>query len=108
MATGKVYRAEMGTPPFPDEGPTEVKTKRVIQKKDTAQSTPKSEAQSTSNVFKAEMLKGYGGSMKEPPRDPEGAPMRKGGTASARADGIASRGKTRGTIVMCKGGMYKK
>lgn len=33
----------------------------------------------------------------------------KGGTASARADGIASRGKTRGTIVaMCGGGMYKK
>lgn len=34
--------------------------------------------------------------------------MKKGGmTASARADGIAQRGKTRGTIVMCGGGMYK-
>jgi hypothetical protein len=33
----------------------------------------------------------------------------KGGmTASKRADGIAQRGKTRGTIVMCGGGMYKK
>ena len=32
----------------------------------------------------------------------------KGGTASSRADGIASKGKTRGTIVMCGGGMYKK
>ena len=33
----------------------------------------------------------------------------KGGkTASSRADGIAQRGKTRGTIVMCGGGMYKK
>lgn len=32
----------------------------------------------------------------------------KGGSASARADGIAQRGKTRGTIVMCGGGMYKK
>ena len=32
----------------------------------------------------------------------------KGGTASSRADGIAKRGKTRGTIVMCGGGMYKK
>ena len=31
----------------------------------------------------------------------------KGGSASSRADGIAKRGKTRGTIVMCKGGMYK-
>jgi hypothetical protein len=35
--------------------------------------------------------------------------LAKGGmTASARADGIAQRGKTRGTIVMCGGGMYKK
>jgi len=34
--------------------------------------------------------------------------MAKGGTASSRADGIAQRGKTKGTIVMCGGGMYKK
>ena len=33
--------------------------------------------------------------------------MASGGTASSRADGIAQRGKTRGTIVMCGGGMYK-
>ena len=33
----------------------------------------------------------------------------KGGmTASKRADGIAQRGKTRGTMVMCGGGMHKK
>jgi hypothetical protein len=32
----------------------------------------------------------------------------KGGTASARADGIAARGKTKGTIVMCGGGKAKK
>ena len=33
----------------------------------------------------------------------------KGGmTASKRADGIAERGKTRGTIVMCGGGMGKR
>ena len=31
--------------------------------------------------------------------------MKKGGTASSRADGIAQRGKTRGKIVMCGGGM---
>ena len=39
------------------------------------------------------------------------AGMKKGGSvssASKRADGIAQRGKTRGTIVMCGGGMYKK
>lgn len=29
-------------------------------------------------------------------------------SASARADGIATKGKTRGKIVMCGGGMYKK
>jgi hypothetical protein len=34
--------------------------------------------------------------------------MAKGGSASARADGIAQRGKTRGTIVMCGGGMAYK
>lgn len=37
--------------------------------------------------------------------------MKKGGkvgSASKRADGIATKGKTRGTIVMCGGGMYKK
>lgn len=34
--------------------------------------------------------------------------MAKGGSASARADGIAQRGKTRGTFVMCGGGMAKK
>lgn len=35
--------------------------------------------------------------------------MAKGGTASARADGIAVKGKTKGTIIaMCGGGMAKK
>jgi hypothetical protein len=31
--------------------------------------------------------------------------MAMGGTASSRADGCAERGKTRGTMVMCGGGM---
>lgn len=31
----------------------------------------------------------------------------KGGSASSRADGIAVRGKTRGTMVMCGGGMAR-
>jgi hypothetical protein len=34
--------------------------------------------------------------------------MKNGGSASSRADGIAQRGKTRGTIVMCGGGMSKR
>ena len=39
------------------------------------------------------------------------AGMKKGGkvsSASKRADGIAQRGKTRGTMVMCGGGMTKR
>jgi hypothetical protein len=51
----------------------------------------------------------------KPPIYPDSVPvdepvkrMAKGGSASARADGCAERGKTRGTIVMCGGGMYKK
>ena len=35
--------------------------------------------------------------------------MAGGGSASSRADGCASKGKTKGTMVtMCGGGMYKK
>jgi hypothetical protein len=30
------------------------------------------------------------------------------GSASKRADGIAMRGKTKGTMVMCSGGMAKR
>ena len=38
---------------------------------------------------------------------PVSAPMKKGGmTASKRADGIATKGKTRGTMITMKGGGY--
>jgi hypothetical protein len=70
----------------------------------------------------------YTADMGQPPKEPDDASVKKqskkdmpeqlgsgivvkkakGGTASSRADGIAQRGKTRGTIVMCGGGMYKK
>jgi hypothetical protein len=33
--------------------------------------------------------------------------MAKGGSASSRADGIAQRGKTRGIMIACGGGMMK-
>jgi hypothetical protein len=33
--------------------------------------------------------------------------MASGGSASSRADGIATKGKTKGTMVMCGGGMAK-
>ena len=35
--------------------------------------------------------------------------LSKGGSASSRADGCATKGKTKGTMIsMCAGGMYKK
>jgi len=40
----------------------------------------------------------------------QGVPMKKGGSvssASSRGDGIAQRGKTKGTMVMCGGGMAR-
>ena len=54
--------------------------------------------------------------VKKPKKQPKPVPkamddtemMAKGGSASSRADGIAQRGKTRGTMVMCGGGMTKK
>ena len=57
--------------------------------------------------------KGEPGMPEQPGQDirVDGKPLKKmakGGSASARADGIAQRGKTRGTFVMCGGGMYKK
>lgn len=52
----------------------------------------------------------YTAEMGAPPEEPEG--MKKGGkvsSASKRADGIAQRGKTRGTMVaMCGGGYAKR
>ena len=42
------------------------------------------------------------------PKFTQGKTYASGGSASSRADGIAQKGKTRGTIVMCGGGMYKK
>lgn len=99
-AKGGIYRAEMGEPPSPDEGPTEVKTSRVVQKKDTAKTTPKTDARSSGQIFKADMLQKFGGSMKEPPTDPEGVPKKyaKGGYVKA-ADGCVQRGKTKGRVI---------
>ena len=58
----------------------------------------------------------YGTSKSVPVDDPVDNPAKsasaptlkaKGGTASSRADGIAQRGKTRGTMIMCGGGYAK-
>ena len=93
MATAKVYRAEMGEPPMPDEGapgPKDMMGKMVIGKE--------------SDVTPAERRK----IERDMKMASEPVKKAKGGSASSRADGIAKRGKTRGTIVMCGGGMYKK
>ena len=48
-----------------------------------------------------------GGGMAPPAAPPMG--MKKGGSVSSRADGIAKKGKTKGTMVkMCGGGMSGK
>jgi hypothetical protein len=39
--------------------------------------------------------------------DADIVPLAKGGSASSRADGCCVKGKTKGTIVMCGGGMSK-
>jgi hypothetical protein len=41
------------------------------------------------------------------PYNMEPSSYAKGGSASSRGDGIAQRGKTRGMMVMCGGGMAK-
>ena len=100
--TGKLPPAELAARMAVLEPVPEVKTERVVEKKDSAKSTPKTESRSTSNVFRADMLQKFGGKMKEPPVDPEGAPLRKGGSvssASKRADGCVIRGKTKGKMI---------
>jgi len=44
---------------------------------------------------------------KEPKPAPKVVKKASGGSASSRADGCCVKGKTKGTIVMCGGGMSK-
>jgi hypothetical protein len=62
------------------------------------------------NAPKQEKAYNAASSVAPNPAPPASAPkkMAKGGSASSRADGIAQRGKTRGTMVMCGGGMARK
>ena len=82
MAKDKVYTQEMGQPPKePDGG-------------------------SVGRKYVPEQL-GSGIKVdKEPPPPPPTKPkkMAKGGTASSRADGCATKGKTRGTMITMKNG----
>jgi len=92
-----VYTAEMGKPPTDPEG---VPASKKPAPKPPA---PKKTAPPKDTVFREGM---------PVPQDVDGASVKKmakgGMTASARADGIAQRGKTRGTMVMCGGGMAKR
>lgn len=130
MAKDKIYTADMGQPPMDPEvaPPTSKADKkaaaltRANQLIDEA-SEKRSKAQNLSKMYmgsdlskavnnkRANMAEEDAEVLSERAKqyrnEVEG--KAKGGmTASARADGIAQRGKTRGTIVMCGGGMYKK
>ena len=94
MATGKLPPAEVAVraavlEPVPKATPD----KKRRPEKSTAPERP----------FRAEMLKQYGGEMKEPPMPDEGPTEKKAkggkiGSASSRADGCCKRGKTRGKV----------
>ena len=89
-----VYTAEMGQPPMDPEGVPSGK-KPAAKKPAPKKPVPKD------TVFREGM---------PVPQDVDGASVSKkakGGYVKA-ADGIASRGKTRGTMVMCGGGMTKR
>lgn len=96
FADGGIYTAEMGKPPTDPEGVP-------AAKKPTPKAPAPKKPVPRDTVFREGM---------PVPQDVDGSSvkkMAKGGSASSRADGIASKGKTRGTIIaMCGGGMYKK
>ena len=96
-AEGGIYTAEMGQPPTDPEGAPSAKK--------PAPKTPPKPTVPKDTVFREGM---------PVPQDIDGgsAPRKKkfsAGGYTRVADGIAQRGKTKGTMVkMCGGGMYKK
>lgn len=98
FAEGGIYTAEMGKPPTDPESVPAVAKKPMPKTPAPKKPVPKD------TVFREGM---------PVPQDVDGASaprkLAKGGSASSRADGIATKGKTKGTMVaMCGGGMYKK
>ena len=88
MPADKVYRAEMGPPPMPDEGAPGPMTEkqrmgnvRIGSEKDV---TPAQRKEIERNMPMEPVSNAKGGKIS---------------SASSRADGIASRGKTKGTYV---------
>ena len=92
-ADGGIYTAEMGKPPTDPEGVPMSKpmAKKPVPKKPVPKDT----------VFREGM---------PVPQDIDGrsAPRKlaKGGSASSRADGCITKGKTKGTMITMKGGGY--
>ena len=90
---GGIYTAEMGKPPTDPEGVAATKKpmpKTPMPKKPVPKDT----------VFREGM---------PVPQDIDGASVKKlskGGSASSRADGCATKGKTKGTMITMKGGGY--
>ena len=97
-AEGGIYTAEMGNPPTDPEGvPASNKPAAKV-------TPPKKPAPPKDTVFREGM---------PVPQDIDGKSVKRkfsaGGSASARGDGCATKGKTKGTMIaMCGGGMYKK
>ena len=93
-ADGGIYTAEMGKPPTVPEG---VPASKKPAPKAPA---PKKTAPPKDTVFREGM---------PVPQDIDGASvkkMAKGGSASSRADGCATKGKTKGTMITMRGGGY--
>ena len=91
-ADGGIYTAEMGKPPMDPEGVPASKpmAKKPVPKKPVPKDT----------VFREGM---------PVPQDIDGKSvkrMAKGGSASSRADGCCTKGKTKGTMITMKGGGY--
>jgi hypothetical protein len=93
-AEGGIYTAEMGKPPMnPESAPPS-------KKSSPKPPAPKKTAPPKDTVFREGM---------PVPQDIDGRSvkkMAKGGSASNRADGCATKGKTKGTMITMKGGGY--
>jgi hypothetical protein len=93
-ADGGIYTAEMGKPPMDPEGVAAAKKpmpKMPAPKKPVPKDT----------VFREGMPVPQDIDGKSAPRK-----LAKGGSASSRADGCATKGKTKGTMITMKGGGY--
>jgi len=92
FAEGGIYTAEMGKPPTDPEGVPAVKKpmpKAPMPKKPVPKDT----------VFREGMPVPQDMDGKSAPRK-----MAKGGSASSRADGVATKGKTKGTMIGMRNG----